>query len=287
MIKNKPKLRSINVHFWDDTYVICLNQKEKFLFLYLLTNTLCSIIGVYEITQHRICFDTGLDPQDVSDILKKFEQDDKIIFSDGYIILVNFIKNQTFNPNMVTCAQNYYESLPDAVKNLVNSLKVFGTITQPLPNHSEPLPNPSQTLTQPLPNPSLTLTQPLPNPSEPLPNPSKPFPNPSEPLILSDKEKTTLSNPYPTLRKVEVEVEVEKEVEFNKKLKLNGKPTLSEVKKLFEKEGFDEYEAVKFYEHNKAKNWMNDGKPVDWLFCSQAWIKQIKKSSANFKNKKY
>ncbi|MCX6161961.1 MAG: hypothetical protein NTV87_11615, partial [Ignavibacteriae bacterium] len=174
MIKNKPKLRSINVHFWDDTYVICLNQKEKFLFLYLLTNTLCSIIGVYEITQHRICFDTGLDPQDVSDILKKFEQDDKIIFSDGYIILVNFIKNQTFNPNMVTCAQNYYESLPDAVKNLVNSLKVFGTITQPLPNHSEPLPNPSQTLTQPLPNPSLTLTQPLPNPSEPLPNPSKP-----------------------------------------------------------------------------------------------------------------
>jgi len=277
----KKRLRSINVHFWDDTYVIRLNQKEKLLFLYLLTNSLCNLIGAYEITLHRICFDTGLEPDDVSAILNKFEKDNKIIFTDGYIILVNFVKNQSYNKNMFTGALSLYESLPVHIQMLLYPLKSFETISSQfeLPGI---LSNPSEHL-EIISNPS-EPSEIISNPSEPLEtvrNHSKPFETLSNPL----KPFETLSNPskpFETLRKVEVEVE--EEDEYNKKLKLNEKLTLSEVKTLFEKEGFEEYEAVKFFEHNKAQNWMNHGKPVDWLFCAHAWIKQIKKSAIKFKS---
>jgi len=214
--KNKQhKLRSVNVHFWDDNYVISLRPKEKLLFLYLLTNGLCNLIGVYEITLSRISFDTGLTRREVSSYLDKFEKDNKLLFKSGYVILVNFIKNQSFNPNMILGAGTLWQALPNPLQTVLNALPQFEIIKQTLP---------------------------------------------------------------------EVEVEVEKEVEYNMKLKLNGKPSLSEVKTLFENEGFDEYEAVKFFEHNKATKWLNDGKPVDWLFCARKWIEQIKKSAIKFKS---
>ncbi|MCX6162227.1 MAG: hypothetical protein NTV87_12950 [Ignavibacteriae bacterium] len=266
MIKNK--LRSINVHFWDDTYIIRLNQKEKLLFLYLLTNSLCNLIGVYEITSHRICFDTGLEPDDVSAILKKFEQDDKIIFTGGYIILINFVKNQTYNKNMFTGALSLYESRPNHIRLILYSLQSFETLSNHFESY-ESAPNALNTL-ELFPNQSKFL--------ETVRNSSEPFEtlsNRSKPLFFSENKKIIIRK---------VEVEVEDEVEIKKKLKLNGKLTLSEVKTLFEKEGFEEYEAVKFFEHNKAQNWMNNGKPVDWLFCANAWMKQIKKSAIKFKS---
>jgi len=94
------KQRVVNVKFWDDTYVMKLDPTEKLLFLYFLTNPLTNISGVYEISLRRISFDTGIDSDMVLNIFKRLENDKKIVYRDGWVYIINFIKNQVNSPSV-------------------------------------------------------------------------------------------------------------------------------------------------------------------------------------------
>src|SRR5688500_5513892 len=91
------KFRMLNTRFWDDSYVISLDPTEKLLFIYLLTNALTSICGIYEIQLRRIAFDTGIDIEMVKNVFSRFELDKKILYRDGWVCVVNFIKHQKIN----------------------------------------------------------------------------------------------------------------------------------------------------------------------------------------------
>jgi hypothetical protein len=110
------KLRSVNTHFWDDTFVIQLDPIEKLLFLYFLTNPLANISGAYEISLRRVAFDTGIDQEMILKILHRFEAADKIIYRDGWLFIVNFIKNQSLNPKIVAGIQIAAKRCPDWIK---------------------------------------------------------------------------------------------------------------------------------------------------------------------------
>ncbi|MBA7590758.1 hypothetical protein ES708_32895 [subsurface metagenome] len=90
------KKRYVDTKFWDDNYIIEKDPIEKLLFLYLLTNTLTNIIGIYEISTNRIAFDTGIDREMVDKILKRFEEDDKIKYENGWVAIKNFTKHQKY-----------------------------------------------------------------------------------------------------------------------------------------------------------------------------------------------
>ena len=94
------KNRYINTKFWDDNYISELDPIEKLLFLYLLTNPITNIAGIYEIPLRRIAFDTGIDSDMVKKILERFERDKKIFYKDGWIIIKNFIHHQAINPKV-------------------------------------------------------------------------------------------------------------------------------------------------------------------------------------------
>jgi len=94
------KERYLNTKFWDDSYIIKKDPIEKLLFIYLLTNPLTNIIGIYEISIDRIAFDTGIEQEMVLKILKRFEKDMKIKYKSGYIALKNFTKHQKNNPKI-------------------------------------------------------------------------------------------------------------------------------------------------------------------------------------------
>jgi hypothetical protein len=94
------KKRYVDTKFWDDNYIIEKDPIEKLLFLYLLTNTLTNIIGIYEISTNRIAFDTGIDREMVDKILKRFEEDDKIKYENGWVAIKNFTKHQLNNPKI-------------------------------------------------------------------------------------------------------------------------------------------------------------------------------------------
>ena len=91
------KQRYVDTRFWDDTYICTLDPSEKLLFLYLLTNPLTNICGIYEISMKRIVFDTGFNQETVERILARFERDGKVLYRSGWVAMKNFIKHQNLN----------------------------------------------------------------------------------------------------------------------------------------------------------------------------------------------
>jgi hypothetical protein len=126
------KLRSVNTKFWDDPFIESINPAEKLLFLYLLTNSLSNLLGVYEITIKRICYDTSLAKDTVLNGLKRFEKDKKAYYIQNYIILPNWIKNQHLNSNMKIAVAKEFNSLPKELKQ-----NILGNGSEGLSNGSE------------------------------------------------------------------------------------------------------------------------------------------------------
>ena len=115
------KQRIINTRFWDDSYIAGLSPTEKLLFLYLLTNPLTNIAGVYELPSRRAAFDTGISEDAVEKTLRKFERDGKAVINGGWIGIVNFIKYQTLNPKV---RQGIAAELKKAPKAVVDRLSI-------------------------------------------------------------------------------------------------------------------------------------------------------------------
>lgn len=113
------KLRSVNTKFWDDSFITELNPTEKLLFLYLITNSLTNLIGIYEISLRKICFDTGINNDIVSKGLERFEKVKKVFYSENYIILPNWLKNQNLNSNMKVAVIREFEQLPMYLKSTI------------------------------------------------------------------------------------------------------------------------------------------------------------------------
>lgn len=79
--------RYISTTFWDDEWVQSLDFTQKGLYLYLLTNSLTNIAGVYKLSERRIIFDTGLEKTVIEKTMQKFENDGKAYRHGEYIIL--------------------------------------------------------------------------------------------------------------------------------------------------------------------------------------------------------
>jgi hypothetical protein len=94
------KQRIVNTKFWDDSYIAGLTPMEKLVFLYLITNPLTNISGVYELPLKRAAFDVGISVDEMDGILGKLEVDGKIARASGWIGVTNFVKHQTLNPKI-------------------------------------------------------------------------------------------------------------------------------------------------------------------------------------------
>lgn len=110
------KLRSVSTSFWSDPFIEELTPIEKLLFLYLITNEKTNMLGVYEASNKKISFETGIELYMVSNALKRFETLGKVKRIGNWIILVNFLKHQSFNTNMKKSAIDAYNDLPKELK---------------------------------------------------------------------------------------------------------------------------------------------------------------------------
>ena len=86
--------RYISTSFWDDKWIMELDPSEKLLYLYLLTNPLTNIAGIYKITVKRISFDTGFTADTVGHIFEKFQKANKAHLVGEFIILPSWPKHQ-------------------------------------------------------------------------------------------------------------------------------------------------------------------------------------------------
>jgi len=115
------KQRIVNTKFWDDSYIAQLSPTEKLLFLYLLTNPLTNISGVYELPVKRVAFDTGLSVNQVEETFERLEKDGKLIGARGWVGIVNFIKHQSLNPKI---KQGILSELGRAPKEITDRLSI-------------------------------------------------------------------------------------------------------------------------------------------------------------------
>jgi len=86
--------RYIDTGFWDDDWIASLKASEKLLYIYLLTNPLTNIAGIYKTTMRRMVFDTGIQEADIEAALSGFSVDGKAFYREGYMILPNWPKHQ-------------------------------------------------------------------------------------------------------------------------------------------------------------------------------------------------
>jgi hypothetical protein len=69
-------------------------------FLYLLTNQLTNICGVYEITDRQVSFDTGYTIDVVRVCFQRFQEHGKIIRRGDWVAFKNWIKHQSLAPGV-------------------------------------------------------------------------------------------------------------------------------------------------------------------------------------------
>lgn len=91
------KTRIVHTRFWQDSFIASLPLHEKTLFIYLLTNDRVSISGIYELPDSYIKADLGLTQKQLDDAKSKFTQNNKIIFQNGWIKIVNADKYNSFS----------------------------------------------------------------------------------------------------------------------------------------------------------------------------------------------
>lgn len=124
------KNRIVNTKFWLDEYIQKLNQKEKLLFLYFLTNPYTDISGIYEIPFSHIQLETGFTDKEIVQILMKFEKDGKIFYENGWIGIKNFSKHQSSNPSVEKAIKLGFTRAP---KQLVDKMRQAVTSCDSLP----------------------------------------------------------------------------------------------------------------------------------------------------------
>jgi hypothetical protein len=135
------KHRLVDTCFWDDAYIMKLDPSEKLLFMYLLTNPLTNICGVYQIQMKRIAFDTGFDVEVATTILGRFEKDKKCLYRDGWVAMRNWLKHQNPSPKVAAGIKAQLEAVPEPLAKYVQGY-CMDTISHPNPN-SNPNPNPN------------------------------------------------------------------------------------------------------------------------------------------------
>jgi uncharacterized phage protein (TIGR02220 family) len=141
------KQRLVDTCFWDDAYIMRLDPSEKLLFLYLLTNPLTAICGVYQIEMRRVAFDTGFEIDTVKRMLERFERDDRCVHRDGWMAMKNWLKHQ--NPGSPKVQRGIEIQLRKVPSELSNYVKGYGidTLSHLNPNlNSNPNPNLEDTL---------------------------------------------------------------------------------------------------------------------------------------------
>ena len=112
------KNRYVNTKFWIDSFVLDkLDSIDKLFFLYLLTNPYTDISGVYELPIKLMAFETGIDRQNMENvIIPRFEKHGKILYRDGWIAIKNFHKHQILNPKVIRGIEIGLNNAPKELK---------------------------------------------------------------------------------------------------------------------------------------------------------------------------
>ena len=110
--------RYISTSFWDDAWVQSIDPSEKLLYLYLMTNPLTNIAGIYKITEKRIHDDTGFNVDMIKKLMSRFEKAKKAYRAGEYIIIPNWPRHQKWREKTTieTGIRKILADLPNSIR---------------------------------------------------------------------------------------------------------------------------------------------------------------------------
>jgi len=85
-----------HTRFWQDSFISDLDPSEKLIFVYALTSPYLGLTGIYEVPLKYIAVETGIDKEMVAKILKRFEDEKKIIYYKGWMCVLKYPLYQSF-----------------------------------------------------------------------------------------------------------------------------------------------------------------------------------------------
>lgn len=125
------KYRQVQVGFWQDGFVLDLTPEEKYFYIYLMTNSKASQIGIYELPKRIIETETGYNRETVEKLLQRFADYEKIAYNEPTkeIMLINWVRHNWNNsPKVVSRVEEELRSVkhtPFALNylSIANSIK--------------------------------------------------------------------------------------------------------------------------------------------------------------------
>lgn len=105
--------RRFDTGYWNDPDIMKLPMKAKLLYLYLWTNRHCNQAGLYEIALETIQWETGLELDEIADLLQVLEK--KVAWYPGQnlIWVKNFLHRQSQSPKFLAAAAKCLQVIPD------------------------------------------------------------------------------------------------------------------------------------------------------------------------------
>lgn len=104
--------RQIHVSIWKDEWFLELAPDEKLFFVYLFSNELASLSGIYKLPLRVMAFETGLSLDFVKAALHKFELADKVYFEDGIVWVKNLRKYNKGGSTVNTRIEGDIQEIP-------------------------------------------------------------------------------------------------------------------------------------------------------------------------------
>jgi len=106
--------RQIHTQIWKDEWFIELEPDEKYLFIYLFSNELSSISGLYKIPIRVMHNETGIHVDRINEILDKFIKMGKLAYGDGVIWIKNMWRyHKNASPRTQIKVWNDINAIPD------------------------------------------------------------------------------------------------------------------------------------------------------------------------------
>lgn len=106
--------RQIHTQIWKDDWVIELDPTEKLFFIYLFSNDLASISGLYKIPVRAMVNETGIPKDKIESMLAKFQADGKVFYGDNTLFIKNMMRyHQNASPKTKEKIRKDVASVPD------------------------------------------------------------------------------------------------------------------------------------------------------------------------------
>ena len=113
----------LDTKIYNDNWFYNLSTEAKLLFLFLIGNDSCNLIGCYELPLHIISVYTKIPEKKIESVME--EMFPKVCYSDGWVMIQRYQKyNPMRNPSIEEAQKKQFNNLPPQTKSLFEQIQV-------------------------------------------------------------------------------------------------------------------------------------------------------------------